>query len=96
MMHYCAFVSQKISVAMSTMTLANSYHLKCPFSVRLSSLLAKLKDTGQLCGCKGNPFFSLNMLVFANDENTLSRLVSHLAVRTHILMERFVSVSLYD
>lgn len=36
--------------------------------------LGQLKETGQLSGCKGNPFSSQNMLVFAADENTLSRL----------------------
>lgn len=61
MMHCDTFISQQINGATTTMTLANSHHLKRP-----------IKKDRPIKWMLGQSFFSLNMLVFANDENTLS------------------------
>lgn len=41
-MHFDAFISQQINGATATMTPANSYHLKRPLTVSLSSLLSAI------------------------------------------------------
>lgn len=44
--------------------------------------LSPIKRDRPISWMQGQSFSSLNMLVFANDENTLSRLASHLTVQT--------------